>query len=62
MKQKPARKNAHKERIFALHQNKTDFEYQKSGQDKSENKMRELCGEQESVYKTGLRKKDSHVA
>ncbi len=28
MKSKTARKNFHKERIFGLHQNKTDFNYQ----------------------------------
>lgn len=42
MKSKPARKNFHKERIFGLHQNKTDFEYQKDHQAKIREKAHEI--------------------
>lgn len=42
MKSKPARKNFHKERIFGLHQNKTDFEYQKDRQARIREKAYEL--------------------
>jgi|CXWL01.1.fsa_nt_gi hypothetical protein len=62
MKQKPARKNAHKERIFGLHQNKTNFDYQTSHRDEDENKVHEICGKQDFIYKTELRKKGFHVA
>lgn len=62
MRQKPARKNAHKERIFALHQNKTNFTYQKIRCDETENRIHELFAREQSDYKTELSKKGSHVA
>lgn len=62
MRQKPARKNAHKERIFGLHQNKTNFEYQKNRQSETGNKIHEICEEQGSIYKALLRKKGLYVA
>lgn len=42
MKAKPMRKNFHKERIFGLHQNKTDFDYQKEHQAIIQEKAHEL--------------------
>ncbi len=62
MKQKTARKNSHKEKIFTLNQNKTNFDYQKAHQDGPENRVHECCAEHDSDYKAQLRKKGSHVA
>lgn len=62
MKQKPARKNSHKEKIFTLNQNKTNFDYQKTHQEGFENRVHECCAEGDSGYKAQLRKKGSHVA
>ena len=62
MKQKPARKNSHKEKIFTLQQNKRDFDCQKAHDDGIENRIHECCTKHDAVYKTELRKKGSHVA
>ena len=50
MRSKPIRKNAHKERIFTLRQNRTDFDYSKDRQAEMDNKIHELCDKEEFDY------------
>lgn len=42
MRSKPMRKNAHKERIFTLSQNRVDFDYQKYFQEKKRHRPGDL--------------------
>lgn len=62
MRQKPSRKNTHKEKIFTLNQNKVNFAYQKMHQEGPENRVHGCCAGCNADQSSQARRKGAHVA
>ena len=61
MKQRPGRKNFHKERILSTKHNKVNFDFQRTHQSENANMIHEGCMKNDSVFHEKQRK-GSHVA